>query len=93
MSHLTEIEDPGHEELIFPCDCHNGDYLRITWDDEDPKWRYLWLEGVQQPQRTRRIRTAWRAIRGKQLDVGEVMLSPVSVAALREFLNGKADDA
>lgn len=93
MSHLTESErfpDTHHQELIFPCDCSDGDYLRITWDD-DPEWRYLWIEHNQRVTGLNRVRFALRALMGRQNTHGEIILSSESVAGLREFLDGAAE--
>lgn len=44
MSHLDELEYALVEEHIFPCDADDGQYLRLRWDHEEPKNRYLWIE-------------------------------------------------
>jgi hypothetical protein len=94
MSHLTEIEGrfgPGHEELIFPCDCSDQDYLRITWDDEDSDWRFLWIEHDHKPHGWNRVKSAVAALRGRVLTHGEIILTDESVDGLYEFLKGKID--
>jgi hypothetical protein len=91
MSHLTELERwPGHDELIFPCDCSDGDYLRLTWDDDDPEWRFLWVETwSHSPGFWKRLRGAWRIVTGRRWQHSEVVLSSEVVAALSEFLESR----
>lgn len=87
MSRLVELEAAyGTRELILPCDCADGDYLRITWDD-DPKWRLLWVETHRWPRGWKRAKVAWRALRGKPIHVDEVLLDEAKVAELRAFLD------
>lgn len=86
MSRLEEVEAKyGTRELIVPCDCADSDYLRMTWDD-DPTWRWLWIESHHRPRGWGRVKAAWRALRGLSIRVDEVVLSDESVAALTEFL-------
>lgn len=88
MSHLTELEKwPDHTELIFPCDAHDGDYLRITWDDEDPQWRMLWIEESSLPQRFRsRLVKAIKLLLGQRVEGASVLLSDDAATSLRDFL-------
>ncbi len=87
---LAEFQEDGHTELIFPCDCRNGDYLRISWDDDgeaDP-FRYLWIEGChpeRAPLRTR-LRAAVSLIVGRRVPHTEIMLDDVTTRALTDFL-------
>lgn len=89
MSRLAEIEHPDHQELIFPCDCRDGDYLRITWDD-DPEWRCLWIENLHRPRLRTRIRDAWRTLVGRPTSSGEVILTEESLSALVDFLTDRS---
>jgi hypothetical protein len=92
MTRLTELEKwPDHTELIFPCDCSDQDYLRITWDDTDEEWRYLWIEQNQRPRGWNRVKTAVAALRGRVITHGEVILSDESIDGLYEFLKDKID--
>jgi hypothetical protein len=86
MTRLTEY-GPEHEELIFPCDCMDGDYLRISWDD-DPEFRWLWIEGhreIDKPLR-RRIAAAVRLVCRRRSPHTEIVLSALTVRSLRAFL-------
>jgi hypothetical protein len=91
VSHLTESESPGHEQLIFPCDCHDCHYLRVAWDDEDSECRYLWIEHNERPRGWERVRSAVKALRGKSVLHGEIILTDESVASLVDFLTEKTD--
>jgi hypothetical protein len=90
MSYLEEdqagLED--HEELIFQCCAGDGDYLRITWDEEDPEWRLLWIEAYPSPSIRDRIRSAIRTLKGTGTDNG-VLLDKQAVRKLQEFLKDK----
>jgi hypothetical protein len=78
------------DQLIFPCDCANGDYLRITWEDDDPEYRYLWIESAYQRHKFRsRVAGAWRVLTGKPHSSTEVLLSEKTVVALHAFLSLK----
>jgi hypothetical protein len=88
MSRLYERENgSSHEEWIWPCDCHDTHYLRATWD-EDPAWRYLWIESVAWPQRWRdRFAEAWRCLRGRRCSHNEVVLGTNTIADLKQFVD------
>lgn len=86
MSKLEEESSETHHELIFPCNCSNGDYLRITWDEEDSEWRWLWIEAEHAPTGWDRIRSAWKALRGQPFRAGEIILTDATVDSLRQFL-------
>lgn len=92
MSRLTEIEDKwgdNHEELIFPCDCGDGDYLRITWD-EDPEWRVLWVEAWGHRKGLwKRIKGAWRILCNQSWQHTEILLTQEVVDGLVAFLEEK----
>lgn len=88
MSHLTESEGNGHRELIFPCDCNDDHFLRITWDDSDRTYRYLWITGSIRPQGVwPRLSAAARIIFGKEYCSTEIVLSPETVTSLHAFLS------
>lgn len=91
MSRLTELEKwPEREELIFPCDCHDADYLRITWDP-DPEWRFLWIEAWSHtPGFFARIKGAWRILTGRSWQHSEIILNEETVEQLAQFLTAKA---
>lgn len=88
MSRLTELEDKyDTQELIFPCDCGNGDYLRITWD-KDPDWRVLWIEAWGNKITLRnRIKGAWRILRDQSWQHTEILLDDQTVKKLVDFLS------
>ena len=89
MSRLTELEKwPGHTELILPCDGHDGDYLRLTWDEDDTDWRYLWIEESSLPTSLRkRIVSAWKTLLGQRVESKSVVLADEAVRELRDFLS------
>lgn len=89
MSKLEESSDATHEELIFPCDCHDDHYLRIAWDDEDPTWRLLWIEHHQRATGLNRIKTAWRALLGQDIPWNELLLKPEVVQTIHDWLGSK----
>lgn len=89
MSKLEESSDATHEELIFPCNCHEDHYLRIAWDDEDPTWRLLWIEHHERPKGLNRIKIAWKALRGKDILWNELILKPEVVHKLYEWFGSK----
>lgn len=87
MSRLVENPIPGHTDLIFPCDCHDDHYLRLSWDDSDQAWRYLWITGVIAPRGVwPRVKAASRIIFGKEYCSTEVILGPETVLAIKDFL-------
>lgn len=93
MARLTELERDDQEEILLACDAIDGDYLRITWDNDDPDFRYLWLEINEYPLSFRRkIRAIWRIVRGKQHPWGEVILNDKAVQELAAFFNTKTKD-
>jgi hypothetical protein len=88
VSRLTELEEwPSQQELIFPCDCGDGDYLRITWDDIESDWRALWIEHHQKPRGWKRFKGMWAILRGRSYIWGEVILTDESIKGLHAFLN------
>lgn len=91
MSRLFEAErTAGDREYIFPCDCSHPDhYLRISVDpDDQPAWRYMWIEYVQGLPRIRdRIKTAWNCLLGRDHTSGEVVLSNEAIESLRMALD------
>lgn len=95
MSRLVEEEakysdDRGsHEEFIIQCDTGDGDYLRATWDEFDPEWRYLWIEATVDNRWRSRIKAAWRNLRGRHPEVCTILLNQEAVKSLREFLADK----
>ena len=90
MSHLTEIEYDGHEEHIFPCDCHSGHFLQFCWDS-DPDYRYLWITSeIRHEGLGARIKDAWKVLRGKRCIQTEIVLTDETVKSLyRALKEGK----
>lgn len=78
------------DEWIFPCDCHGrGDYLRVSWDNADPDYRYLWIESnaLTAPLRWRhRIGKAWAALRGDSWTCAEILLDEDTVQRVVDVL-------
>lgn len=89
MSRLKELEKwADHKELIFPCDCANGDYLRITWDEQHGDFRYLWIEAWgNRIGPWKRIKGAWSILRNKSWQHTEIILTEETVVALNDFLS------
>lgn len=90
MSRLYEDEGwEGAESHIFPCDCSNGDYLRVMWD-EDPDFRMLWVElNNRNNSWKQRIKDIWLILRGKERSWGEIILTDKSIKGLLKILNEK----
>lgn len=87
MSRLVEAESLSHTDLIFPCDCHDDHFLRLTWDDDDKTYRYLWITGVIRPTGIwPRLKAATRILVGKEFCSTEVVLGPESVESLATYL-------
>jgi hypothetical protein len=88
MSRLTELEKrPGHEEWIWPCDCHSGHSLRAVWDADDPTWRCLWVEDYMSSQMWRdRVRDAWARLRGRSCGGIGVVLTDAAIVDMQQFL-------
>jgi hypothetical protein len=93
MSRLVELEErlgPKHAELIYPCDCGDGDYLRITWDDDDPEWRYLWIESSHLLRGSapiwKRIKGAVGLLLGRGYQPTEIVLTEAVAAEIAAFL-------
>lgn len=86
---MTKPGNLERGEWIFPCDCSNGDYLRMRWDEHDPDWRFLWIEShalhSRQPWR-RRVARAWSALRGRDWQAAEIVLTEETVARVRSVL-------
>lgn len=93
MARLTELEKwPNHEELIYSCDCGGGDYLRITWDEEDPEWRVLLVEAwAQKVGLWKRIKGAWRILRDQSWQHTEILLTPQVCEELGQYLLSKVE--
>lgn len=90
MSHLEEQEVGQVEELIFPCDGRDGEYLRIMWDHDVSVTggKYLWVESVNKIEDAtvwRRIHLAIRILRRKEITSSEIILSPESSGKLYAF--------
>lgn len=82
------------DDLIFPCNCGDGDhYLRVTWDEDYPEYRALWIESHQLIARQTRLRTrlrrAWKLIRGTGYQPAEIVLTDEHLTALTNYLTGK----
>lgn len=84
-----ETSDETLDRMIWPCDC-DCCYLRLTWEHEDPTFRYLWIDTHHNPGRLhKRIAAAWRALRGKEIGHHEVVLNEQTTDAITNFLNGR----
>lgn len=97
MSRLVELEEKypksPTKEFILSCDCVDTGYLRISWEDDFPEYRYLWITHALGLKSFRhRIRDAWNVLLGRPLDTGEVILDPVSTDALITFLQESSDE-
>jgi hypothetical protein len=76
VSKLTE-NDQGYDRHVFLCEC-GCCYLRLTWDDDDPDFRFLWCENWSTPRGFRkRIRPTWHS---------EVVLTEETAAAIAAVL-------
>lgn len=94
MTILSEESDKystngkSHTEFIAQCDGGDGEYLRITWDD-DPEWRYLWIEVSNDKRWRTRLKVAWKVLRGKHPENAAIILNEIAVRNLKKFLWGK----
>lgn len=86
MSHLTEIERSDHDELIFPSDYGADGYMRISWDFDEPEYRWVWIEDGYKPRGFGRIKMALKALLGREFSHNEVTLSEESVRSLYDYL-------
>jgi hypothetical protein len=91
---MTELKNwKQQEDHIFACDCGDGHYLRIRWDNDDTDFRFLWLEAdsYRYKKLKSRLKDAWKLIIGKPCTVAEVILDDSVCLELRDFLNTKID--
>lgn len=85
---VLKKEFENHDSLIFPCDCGDSHYLRIEWDDEDPEWRFLWVEGCVFPHGIKnRLKWAFNSLRGKVVFNDGVILNKEVLAELQSYIN------
>lgn len=94
MTRLKELEKwDDVKELIFPCDCGGGEYVRITWDEADENLRFLWLEAYSQHKTFKdRIKGAWKIIQGKRYGYADILLTEKTVQKLAKFLASQVED-
>lgn len=89
MAVLKEGED--FQDLIFPCEAYDGDYLRITWEDSDDlaEFRMLWIEYANPRSLWHRLKRVWYILRGKDNLNPGILLSKEHIEDLRKFLESK----
>lgn len=80
----------SHAEFIAQCDAGDGEYLRITWDD-DPEWRYMWIEVTNDKRWRTRLKVAWKVLRGRHPENAAIILNEIAVRNLTEFLTGQQE--
>lgn len=88
MTKITEIDDDWVQIHVIPCDCKNKHYLQLMiWkDDIERPEAYLSLEDTYYPESIKdRVKTAWKALRGKSICHSEVILTPDSVESLKQL--------
>lgn len=81
---ISDFED--HEEHIFQCDGGDDHFIRITWDYEDPSWRFLWITSEYKTSTIKnRIKEIRDAIKGRST-YNEIVLRETVVDSLLETL-------
>jgi len=87
LSRLKESEGLGTKEYIFPCSADDGEFLRISWD-EDPEFRALWVQHWGKPRSwSRRAKDIYDIIVGREHNWGEIFLSEETVNRIRKTLD------
>jgi len=85
LSRLKEEEIAG-KQYIFPCEAHDGEFLRINWDD-DPDYRTLWVQHWGKPHSwVRRIKDIRDIIFGREHNWGEIFLNQDTVDRIKKVL-------
>lgn len=91
MNELLPKKRDGHYEHIWRCDCMDSHFVTLSWDDEDPQFRYLSLVDAWQGRRLgERIKGAWKILRGRYHTGAEVLLTDEAVAGVRAVLSKHA---
>lgn len=90
MTRFAENRWPDDHDYIFRCECGNGDYLRIHWDEEDKpgdQWACMWIEQHYRfPAWRKRLSMVWKILRGKDVHYTEVLFDKKVVAAMRSMI-------
>ena len=77
------------EHHIWECEC-GCCYLRISWDNQNPEYRFLWIETFQRPDKIKaRVKTMWRALRGREVGHHEVVLDEPKITSIYNFIKEK----
>lgn len=78
------------EQMLWMCECQCC-YLRVRWSVDDPEDRMLWIETYQQPSKIKvRLKTIWRALRGREVGHHEIVLDEPVLEAMRAYFNSKS---
>ena len=80
-------KDMNGMEFLVECDGGDGEYLRISWD-EDPDFRILWVEVVPDVTFRSKVKSAIKALRGRRHNNTGIILGPAKIDALKTFLSG-----
>ena len=88
MSKLEESSDDDFTELIFPCDGNDGDYLRLSWEHLDDKWRWMWIEVIPPRGFIRKLKYCVSIFFGKRAHNmhPSICLNKKSTLSLKEFI-------
>lgn len=87
MALFTQWDD-DHYDYIWSCDCSDIHYLTMTWDDEDPDWRFLSIADAWSGKRFRhRLRGAWTLLRGHYHSGADIVLTDKTIAEVLEVLS------
>lgn len=81
------------EEYRFECEGHDGDYVVVEWDNDDPEWRSVSVDF--QPKRLGffgRIRCAFKWLTCREHLWGSIMLDERTLDKLIEALKEMKND-
>jgi len=93
VSELLPKTLADHYDHIWRCDCSDIHYLTLTWDDEDPTWRYLAVaDGWGGRSVKERIKGAWKLLRGHYHTGCEILLNDETVADVLAVLSAHAGE-
>lgn len=88
---MAELEQkyPKHHEYLWTCDCGDkSHFVVLTWDDEDPTFRYLELHDYFRPITIwGKVKQCWKIIRGTQEYVSLVLLDEKTTAEMIEVMS------
>ena len=88
MTRIVELKDEAH---VFFCNCKDtSHHILVSWDNEDPSWRFLEIISDYRPESLwGRTKAAWKVIANKGFCTGEIFLDSEAIEELIEVLNEK----